>query len=240
MSHLEQVELLAHDGFTAARLHWQLAERERMQRGFERALPLQVGLGEEASINRGDILHRIDLRALKGLEATSFLAVWGRAWSQRSVAAGLLAGLVMFLGMTLSLAMLPIAFLAALWTLSDCAFGEAIEPFGTRAKELVQCVVAALATFAVFVGLTWWLYSLDLPSVWMQNFQNHAGFYAKYPRTFLSWLLVNPIELALAAGTPVFLFAASSWLTSTKGCLRSGRSLASFRLWCFESVFTVF
>ncbi|MBC7820005.1 MAG: hypothetical protein IAG10_24245 [Planctomycetaceae bacterium] len=168
--------------------------------------------------------------------ATSFLAVWGRAWSQRSIAAGLLAGLVMFLGMMLSLAMLPIAFLAALWTLADCAFGEAIESFGTRVKELAQCVAAALATFVVCVGLTWWLYSLDLPSVWMQNFHNHAGFYAKYPRTFSSWLLVNPIELALAAGTPVFLFAASSWLTSTKGCLRSGRSLASFRLWCFVTL----
>lgn len=167
---------------------------------------------------------------------TSFLAVWGRAWSQRSVAIGLLAGLVMFLGMMLSLAMLPIAFLAALWTLADCACGEAIEPMSTRAKQLAQCVAAALATFAVCVGLAWWVSSLDLPSVWMQNFRNHAGFYAKNTRTYSLWLLVNPLELALAAGTPVFLFAVSSWLTSTKGSLRSGRSLASFRLWCFVTL----
>ena len=167
---------------------------------------------------------------------TLFLAVWGRAWSRRSWLTGLLAGGVMSIGMRLSLAMLPVAFLAALWTLADCLFAESPDPFKTRAKQLTVCVVAALGSFAVLTGLAYLMTSLDLPAVWLQNLRNHAGFYEKYTRTYSSWLMVNPIELALAVGTPVFFFAVSSWLTSTKGCLRTGRSLASFRLWCLVTI----
>lgn len=172
--------------------------------------------------------------------ATSFLALWGLAWSHRSIGFGLLSGVVMFAGMLLSLAMLPVAFLAALWTLADGVFGEATERFGDRVKHLAFCVIAALATFGLCVGLAWWVWSLELPSVWVQNFRNHAAFYVKMkesmPRTYSSWLLVNPLELALSAGTPIFLLAVSTWLSSTRGSLRSGRSLASFRLWCFVTL----
>ncbi len=167
---------------------------------------------------------------------TSFLAVWGRAWFRRSWLTGLLAGGVMSIGMRMSLAMLPVAFLAAIWTLADCLFAESPDPLKTRAKQLAACVIAALGSFAALTGLAYLTSSLDLPSVWLQNLRNHAGFYEKYSRTYSAWLLVNPIELALAIGTPVFLFAVTNWLTSTKGCLRSGRSLASFRLWCLVTL----
>ncbi len=167
---------------------------------------------------------------------TLFLATWGRAWSHRSVLFGLLSGIVMFYGMRLSLALLPVAFLAAAWTLADFLVGEATESLAVRSRELAACVVAALASFGLLILLTGWLTSLDLPAVWMQNLRNHAGFYEKYSRTYSSWLVINPIELALAAGTPIFLFAVSTWLSGTKGSLRSGRSLASFRLWCFVTL----
>ena len=167
---------------------------------------------------------------------TSFLAVWGRAWGHRSWPTGLLAGVVMYFGMRLSLAMLPVALLAALWTLADAVLAESPDPLSTRLKQLIGCVVAALASFAVLIGLAYWITSLDLPAVWLQNLRNHAGFYEKYSRTYSAWLLVNPIELALAVGTPVFLFAVSTWLSGTKGSLRSGRSLASFRLWCLVTL----
>jgi hypothetical protein len=167
---------------------------------------------------------------------TLFLAVWGRAWSHRSWLVGLLAGGVMSVAMRFSLAMLPVAFLAATWSLADFLFAESTDPFKTRAKQLAACVFAALGSFAALTGLAYLLVSLDLPAVWLQNLRNHAGFYDKYPRDYSSWLLVNPVELALATGTPIFLFALSSWLTSTKGSLRSGRSLASFRLWCLVTL----
>jgi hypothetical protein len=172
--------------------------------------------------------------------STLFLATWGRAWSHRSWFFGLLAGGVMFGGMLLSLAMLPVAFLAALWTLADFLLAESADPLAKRARQLLVGVVAAVGTFVALTFLTRWLYSLDLLSVWQQNYRNHAAFYEKYaqsyPRTYSKWLLVNPLELAFAAGAPVFVMAVSTWLSSTHGCLKSGRSLASFRLWCFVTL----
>lgn len=163
---------------------------------------------------------------------TLFLAVWVQAWSHRSWPMGLLAGAVLAIAMRLSLAMLPVAFLAACWTIADCLLAESLDPFQTRIKQLAGCVAAALGMFAALTGWAYWMTSLNLPAVWFQNLRNHAGFYEQYTRTYSSWLLVNPIELALAIGTPVFLFTVSTWLSGTKGSLRSGRSLASYRLWC--------
>lgn len=168
--------------------------------------------------------------------ATSFLSLWGQAWLHRSWWIALLAGAVMSLGMRLSLAMLPVAFLAASWTLGDFLFAKSTESPQARMKELAICVVAALSSFGLFTFWVGWTSSLNLPEVWLQNFRNHAGFYAKFSRSYWSWLLINPFELALAIGTPIFIFAASSWLTSTKGCLGSKHSLASFRLWCFVTL----
>ena len=163
---------------------------------------------------------------------TLFLATWGRAWSQRSWLFGLAAGVVMSVGMRLSLAMLPVAFLAATWTLADCLFAESTESFSTRVKLLALCVGTALGSFVALTYFAQWQSSLDLPAVWLQNFRNHAAFYDKYPRSVAAWMLVNPLELAFAVGTPIFVMAVSTWLSCTHGCLKSGRSLASFRLWC--------
>ena len=44
---------------------------------------------------------------------------------------------------------------------------------------------------------------LNLPLVWLGNLRNHAGFYDQYPRTWLAWLAVNPVELAFALGLPM-------------------------------------
>jgi len=41
--------------------------------------------------------------------------------------------------------------------------------------------------------------------VWRQNLINHEAFYSQYPRTWWKWLLVNPFELAFAAGPPLAL-----------------------------------
>ena len=167
---------------------------------------------------------------------TLFLATWGRAWTERSWLTGIAAGVVMSVGMRLSLAMLPVAFLAAAWTLADCLFAESTDSLSRRVKHLALCVVSALGSFAALTYMARWQSSLDLPAIWLQNFRNHAGFYAKYPRSATTWMLVNPLELALAAGAPIFVMAVSTWLSCTHGCLKSGRSLASFRLWCLVTL----
>ena len=52
--------------------------------------------------------------------------------------------------------------------------------------------------------------------MWWLNYQNHAGFYAQYTRTYWKWLLVNPIELSIAAGIPMTLAATGSYVSFTK------------------------
>ena len=74
----------------------------------------------------------------------------------------------------------------------------------------VSCLIAAVAGFAVPTLLVGWLARVNLLTVWWLNYQNHAGFYEHYSRTYWKWLLVNPVELSFAAGVPVFLLAAAS------------------------------
>lgn len=166
----------------------------------------------------------------------TFLALWCEAWSQRSFLLAILSGLVMSFGMRLSLAMLPVAFLAALWTITDCLFAEATEPLKARLKNLGLCVFASLAPFLLLVLSARYFDSLDLPEVWLQNLKNHAAFYDKFSRSSSKWMLVNPIELAMAVGSPIFVMALSRWLAGTRGCLKSARSLASFRFACLVTI----
>lgn len=167
---------------------------------------------------------------------TLFLATWARAWSHRSWLFGVLAGIVMWGGLMLSLALLPVAFLAALWTLADAVLAESADPLAKRAKQLAICVASALGAFVVLCLLAKWQWSLNLAGVWLQNFRNHAGFYDQYTRTTSRWLLVNPFELAFAIGTPIFLTAVSTWIACTRGSMKSGRSFASFRWWVFVTL----
>ena len=56
------------------------------------------------------------------------------------------------------------------------------------------------------------LCEMNLLNVWIHNYQNHAGFYAKFTRTVWKWWLVNQLELIFAVGVPVsFLLARSAF-----------------------------
>ena len=74
----------------------------------------------------------------------------------------------------------------------------------------MRCVAGAVAGFVVPTLLMGWFARVNLLSVWWLNYQNHAGFYEHYPRTYWKWLLVNPVELSFAAGGPVALMAVAS------------------------------
>jgi hypothetical protein len=129
-----------------------------------------------------------------------------------------LAGLSFWLGMLLSLAFLPVAMIALVMTVCQAAM-RPLNPMqdGTgpsttadrnhrRLPGLKSCAgLAAWASagFAVPCLVAWLVARINLPAVWWLNFRNHAGFYEQYPRTYWKWLLVNPIEFAVAAGAPL-------------------------------------
>jgi len=140
-----------------------------------------------------------------------FVWVWLTSLDRRLIAGSLIAGLVFWAGMMLSLAMLPFGLLAAILTVvksrpTDTAgTAERTQP-GDRRRVgwlIVWAVVGFLAAVAAFSLLG----KINLLRVWSWNYCNHAEFYAQYPRTWWKWLLVNPLEFAFAAGMPIAILA---------------------------------
>ena len=69
------------------------------------------------------------------------------------------------------------------------------------------CIPAAGLGFAIPTLLLFLFARINLLNVWCLNYQNHAGFYRHYSRTYWKWLLANPLELSFAVGWPVALLA---------------------------------
>lgn len=217
------------------------------------------------------------------LVAMGFLWLWFRGVDRSSRVLQILAGIMFWIGMTLSLAILPVGLLAFVATVWECtrrrgdeSSPSAGKPDGegsTASSSLARRVgvgqpdcraraVSAgawgLAAFATLTAAMWWLVKMNLLSVWWLNFQNHAGFYREYPRTFWKWLLVNPLEFSVAAGVPLAILAlwsASRQLRESKGALAgllcgwmvvlgllwlSGKNMGeAARLWIFLIPFLV-
>jgi hypothetical protein len=149
--------------------------------------------------------------------AFGFLALWstGGLESLRQPATGnrqsailcVLSGFVLWLGLFISLALLPIVFLATLLTAWDgwlCCREDRIE---RPARRLLIGFALAGIGFLMPIALLYVTTGMNLFAVWAWNLHNHAGFYSQFPRTYWKWLLVNPVELSIAAGLPLVLLA---------------------------------
>lgn len=167
---------------------------------------------------------------------------WLASVSRRSMVLALLAGVFAWGGLMCSLAFLPVFLFAALasWghAMFACASRREEGPLtltlfpedggeGTRHVLMIcgwfgilprRCVIAAGMGFAVPTLLVGWLTHVNLPAVWWMNYQNHAGFYQQYTRTYWKWLLINPLEFGFAAGVPVALLALASIVSLVKKC----------------------
>ena len=167
---------------------------------------------------------------------------WLGAVKRRSVALALLAGGLAWCGLMCSLAFLPVFLFAALvsWgrvTLASAspskegpltpAPPKTAVPGGAGTREAsnvgvrfglppLRCLIAGVAGFVVPTVLLGWLARVNLLAVWWLNYQNHAGFYEHYSRTYWKWLLVNPIELSVAAGAPIAWLAVASVMSLWK------------------------
>lgn len=136
--------------------------------------------------------------------AAWFVYLWSTGLSRRSLWRAALAGVVLWCGLLMSLALLPAALVGGLYCVLD--------PFQTlRNREtdrfdlpgvlkLIGCAAAGFALTTLVFGIS---YRVNLLSVWGLNLTNHAAFYGQYPRTYWKWLLVNPIEFSLSLGAPV-------------------------------------
>jgi hypothetical protein len=170
------------------------------------------------------------------LLSTSALAC--SAWASRprwGVAAAVGSGAILVVGMQFSLVFLAIGLIVALMALT--------QP-GRSWRDRLTSIVA---TGVGFLGptLAWWAWSKANPFViWWANQLHHQRFYVEFPRTYGSWLIANPIELAVAIGLPMVgwgLVGLGSWRRARVSWLTllvlialtlSGRNLSEVaRLW---------
>lgn len=149
---------------------------------------------------------------------------WISAWENGSILRAALAGLATWAGLLCSLAFLPVVLLAAALTFVSIVPSRTTSigiHAGARMPGLGWrrgiCLLAASVAFILPIALLWHFEGINLLTVWRLNYRNHAGFYQQFPRTYWKWLLINPMELAYAAGWPVACLAA--W-----GCFRILRS----------------
>ncbi|MDA0833039.1 MAG: hypothetical protein O2955_06105 [Planctomycetota bacterium] len=144
--------------------------------------------------------------ALQGVRRKSWL--WGCS-----------TGFVLWLGLSMSLALLPGLVLTLLLVVWEIFTSHRANSQSTRGEssttsawsQYIAPIIAMGGSFALLVALVWWLTDLNLLNCWRMNLQNHAGFYTQYPRTYWIWLLVNPFELAIAFGLPVTFAVISSY-----------------------------
>ena len=193
------------------------------------------------------------------LTCTCVLALAITAMAGRSRAVTTLAipaGVILWLGMMMSLAHLPIvALLLAFVALRAWhSKGETLRRDGSILLGIMATVCAVCVWWSLATGC-------NILTVWRLNLTNHAGFYDQFPRTWWKWLLVNPAELALAIGVPLFFVAIrgavcsvrqafdnfgnrSSHMLAAAFCLAAGITFDALwlsgknqgeaaRLWCF-------
>ncbi len=165
------------------------------------------------------------------------LATWaGRSDRRSSLVLAGMSGLVLAVGMEFTLAFLPVGLVVALILAT---------PPGSGVGRGVA-LIAATGTGFVALTLLWWAGTRSDPvATWWVNQRNHARFYVEYPRSYLAWALVNPVELAVGLGLPASAWAvvgmagARRWPRATTATLAvlalltlSGRNLSEVgRLW---------
>eukprot|EP00456_Euglypha_rotunda_P008897 TRINITY_DN1184_c0_g1_i2.p1 TRINITY_DN1184_c0_g1~~TRINITY_DN1184_c0_g1_i2.p1 ORF type:complete len:515 (+),score=76.86 TRINITY_DN1184_c0_g1_i2:341-1885(+) len=139
---------------------------------------------------------------------------WLAATERRSITLAVLTGLLVWLGLMMSLAFLPVVLFMAILSWKPCPTNDhSVSDTATWLARWIiclppgRCLVSAMIGFAIPTLLLGWIGGINLIAVWRLNYINHAGFYAKYTRTYWMWLLENPLELAVSAGCPVFILA---------------------------------
>jgi methylthioxylose transferase len=158
--------------------------------------------------------------------------LWMSACDRGSILRATLCGLMLWLGMFLSLAFLTVMALIGMMSVWE-AFTR---PAEARNRPFLQwhLIMGVFAGFAIPTLALWSFADINLLHVWQQNLINHAQFYEHNARTYTDWLLVNPIELVMAVGLPVALTAVLGiWRILRAGVLtpRSAPAVAFAVVW---------
>ncbi len=139
-----------------------------------------------------------------------FLAVlmqwlWLKSLDRNKWWLGGLTGGVVFCAMCLSLAFAPVGVILGLQFI-----------FRFRQQRQFAAVLGFIGAIIVGIAVCWFCFELNIVGVWIQNLHNHAAFYKHHSRSYLPWLLVNPVELAGSVGAPLAVWGLFGLLLSIK------------------------
>jgi len=96
-----------------------------------------------------------------------------------------------------TLAFLPVGLIVALVVLADRS---------TSLPSRVQVIAGIGVGFVGVVALTWLATGADPLVIWGWNLWHNARFNEGARRSYLAWVLANPVDLAVAAGLPAVLW----------------------------------
>lgn len=139
------------------------------------------------------------------------------------------AGALFWVGLTLSLAILPIGFLLAIATFGQFREQPSLESSRVTRPSLPELGFSILIAAVVFLslcGVVWWNWKLNLFETWRWNYLNHAAFYKLYSRTYSKWLAINPLEFAIVVGLPLVILAVKGFGAGGLLTRRPGTSLS--------------
>lgn len=135
------------------------------------------------------------------LSATALaLVLWSGPGRPRGRLKAVLAGVTLGLGMQLSLVFLAVGLVAGIVIVTGR---------GETATGRLGRLVAVGTGFLAVTGLTWAATGADPFLGWWWNQRNHSRFYDEFPRSYGRWVVVNPVELAVAVGLPASVWAAA-------------------------------
>ncbi len=142
----------------------------------------------------------------------TILCLWFYGLDRQSWWLSLSAGLLFWVGLFFSLAILPVGLLAFLltmwewWFVKECRSTECSTDQNRHLtyRQILKAIGFATIGFMGMILLVWLVWDLNLINVWLWNYKNHAAFYSQHSRTAWKWLVVNPIELVFAVGLPLF------------------------------------
>ncbi|MEX0714634.1 MAG: hypothetical protein WD278_20015, partial [Pirellulales bacterium] len=169
------------------------------------------------------------------------LALCCHAVRRKSVVAAAAAGLVLFAGLFMSLVFAAVAALAVCLVALEMfawrrrpASGPAAagakagrtgesQPLTHRPLAWIRPLTAAAAGLLLGPALLYLVWDHNVLECWSINLAKNSEFYKLVDRSYWSWVLVNPIELAVAMGLPAAILLVVRLSGEARGLFARGR-----------------
>jgi hypothetical protein len=160
------------------------------------------------------------------------MLTWLAALERRSFRLSLLTGVLLFLGLQLTLAFLVVAAMAAAATPLHALAARRSGERPVRLHEAASLAGGALlGVLAPALGLQLWS-GYDSLEVWYLCYAKHAGFSGQFGRTYWPWFLMNPVEMFVFMGAPVSALTAWAACRDMPNLWRPGTRPETL-LWAF-------